>query len=170
MILGMFWGTIIYPFILALLYLAVYLVVFFLFPKVFNYPHPAVTRQVIVSALLVMALSLLTWAVTTVIPNEQLANRLLHAVGGGVLVMVTCFLAARESQAKINTFQFIVFSVLVTTALGVGNEILEFFLQNVTGEMFADSIIDTWLDLTSNTVRALVAAVILIPLWNKNRE
>ncbi len=48
--------------------------------------------------------------------------------------------------------------------LGVGNEIIEFLLHNYTGLQFSTAINDTWLDLVSNTVGAVLAGILLSKL------
>ena len=102
--------------------------------------------------------------------NQELANRLLHALGGGALGTLTCYLATKDSKVNITTFQFFIFSFLLVTALGVGNELLEFFLQETTGEIFSNSNIDAWLDLASNTVGALLASAVFVPIFSKLKK
>ena len=87
-------------------------------------------------------------------------NRFQHALGGGFIAYLVCFLAATDSKVRMSRFQFAILGVLIVTSLGVANEILEFFLQNYLGLLMAASINDTWLDLISNTVGATVGLTI----------
>lgn len=77
--------------------------------------------------------------------------------------MIICFLVVRDSGLKIGRFQFFVFSAMIVTALGVGNEILEYYAQTYFGIIAAATVDDTWLDLISNTVGICAAALLLIP-------
>lgn len=87
-----------------------------------------------------------------IIPDLELGNRILHALGGGFLVVFICARAARDMHLHIRPLQFVIFATLVATALGVGNELAEFALQYSGLRVFARSVDDTWLDLASNTV------------------
>ena len=71
-----------------------------------------------------------------------------------------CFRVVRDSRLLISKFQFFVFSVLVVTAMGVGNEIVEFVLQNYMPLVFSVDINDTWLDLISNGLGMLLGAAL----------
>lgn len=157
----------IFSLLLTTLYCLVYAVFFRLFPYFFNQPRPPFSKRSIYSIGIIVALSALAYLISYHIPDIQLGNRFLHAFGGGFLAFLTCWLIVRDTKIKISKFRFFVFSLLIVTALGVGNELLEFFLQTTTGYPFSDSIIDTWLDLTSNTVGALITAVLLTPWLSK---
>ncbi|MDB5266221.1 MAG: hypothetical protein JWN89_36 [Parcubacteria group bacterium] len=99
--------------------------------------------------------------------DGALANRIQHGLCGGFLALVVCFLAIRDSKVVINKFQFFVFTALVVTALGVGNEILEFVLQHYLGFVMSTTIEDTWLDLISNSIGIILAASITVPFLKK---
>ena len=87
------------------------------------------------------------------------------------MAIVVCFLAIKDSGVRVRKFQFLIISILVATALGVMNEILEFFLQNYFGFISSATVNDTWLDLISNTVGILIATTILTPFVdNKMRK
>ena len=88
--------------------------------------------------------------ISGLIPNPDLSNRVLHTFGGGFLIVVVAFLAIKDSRIRITSFQFLVISVAIAAVFGVANEIVEFFLQNQFGFVFANSINDTWLDLVSS--------------------
>lgn len=152
---------------LSYVYAAVYLALFFGVPAFFNEPLPKLRRRSMFSIIYIVILYLAALSVGILITifHPELGNRILHAVGGGVLAIVTCFFAIKDSGLKIKPFQFFVIGILVATFLGVGNEIAEYLLQNYFGIISAESINDTWLDLVSNTIGATLAAVSLSPFF-----
>lgn len=128
---------------------------------------PKVTSKSIVSLGVIVVLSILANLLASSIDDIEFSNRIEHAVGGGVMAGLVCFLAIKDSAVSMRKFQFVVLSILLATALGVMNEILEFFLQNYFGFISADNINDTWLDLVSNTVGILFATLTFTPFVNK---
>lgn len=108
------------------------------------------------------------------IPDAEWSNRILHAVGGGLLGMIVCYLAARDARVSIRAFQFFTFSFGTVLVLGVGNEIIEYFLQNYTQYFqfaFAATFNDTWLDLISNVAGASLGVIVLAPwVLRKNAD
>jgi hypothetical protein len=100
----------------------------------------------------------------------EFSNRVLHAYGGGFMAFLVCFLVVRDSKLSLTKFQFFIFSFLIVAALGVANEILEFFLQNYAGMIFSSHINDTWYDLMSNTIGSLIATVCFVPCIKKYYE
>ncbi len=79
------------------------------------------------------------------------------------MAFMVCFLVVKDSKLPVTKFQFLIFSALIATALGVANELLEFFLQHYFGFISAASVTDTWLDLLSNTVGILLASICFVP-------
>ena len=153
-------------------YCLLYLGLAYLFPLFFTGRRPInvgekISPRVI---LLIIIVTLAIFSFTTRIQDPMIENRLQHALGGGFLAFFICFLAARSSGVKITRFQFFFFSFLIATALGVANEILEYFLQTYTSLHFASSVADTWLDLVSNTVGILVATAIFLPFRRRLEE
>ncbi len=140
---------------LTVLYPIVYVVVLFSIPLVFGVRANISYRKSAVSIAIIVALYLAICA-TSSFMNEELANWLLHTWGGGALAALACFFAMRDSGLAWTTLQFLTLGFLVATALGVANELVEFFLQNQFGLIFAESIQDTWVDLTNNTLGALL--------------
>jgi len=120
-------------------------------------------RRSISSVAMIIIVSVLGYYVSSIIPDVELGNRVLHAFGGGFMTMLVCFLVVKDTRINITKFQFFVFSVLVVTAFGVGNEIFEFLLQNYTSLVFANSTADTWLDLISNTIGIIVGGACFTP-------
>jgi glycopeptide antibiotics resistance protein len=132
-----------------------------LLPLLFNSPivWPTSKSWQAVGCIMICALIALTIAF---LPSDPWwSNRLLHSIGGGVLASIMCFLAARDSKIGLNRMQYFLVNFLIVTALGVANELVEFFLQTYAIGSFAASIDDTWLDLTSNTIGSLSAGVVL---------
>jgi glycopeptide antibiotics resistance protein len=136
-----------------------------LLPLLFNSPivWPTSTSWQAVGCIIICASMALTIAF---LPSDPWwSNRLLHCIGGGVLASIMCFLAVRDSKVGLNRMQYFLVNFLIVTALGVANELAEFFLQTHAIGSFAASIDDTWLDLTSNTVGSLSAGVVLACLF-----
>jgi len=144
-----------------------YFVLYFLFSIFFKNSTTVLNSKAMVSVLYIVLGSFLSYVVSTNISNLQLANRVLHALGGGAVGMLICFLVVRDSKLKINRFQFFVFSFLIVMTLGIANETIEYFLQTYAHYIFAPTPTDTWLDLISNLTGALAAGVILTPFVNK---
>jgi len=126
-------------------------------------------KRDIISLFIIFLISFLVYIIAFRIPNEQLSNRFLHAFGGGFLAFLICFLIVKNTNLQLTKFQFFIFSFLLVTAMGVTNEILEFFLQNYAGFIFSASVNDTWLDLISNAVGALIAGAVLVPFVNRTK-
>lgn len=91
-------------------------------------------------------------------------------LGGAFISYLACFLVVEDRNIKINKIQFFIFSALVVTTLGVGNELLEFFLQHYTHLVFSNDSLDTWLDLASNTAGIFIAALVFTPFINKEEK
>lgn len=103
------------------------------------------------------------WVVILVmyIPDDELANRIQHALGGWFLIVLTTFFSTRASWVAMTPFQFFSISLLLATWFGVANELAESVLQIYFGMNFAPHISDTWLDLWANSIGALIGASIL---------
>ena len=155
--------------IFMLAYCLLYLGLIYFFPLFFTGRRPAnVTEKISPRViLLIIAVTLVIFSLTASISDSLIENRLQHALGGGFLTFFVSFLAWRSSGVTVNRFQFFFFGFLLATALGVANEILEFFLQNYASLHFASTINDTWLDLVSNVVGLLVASAVFVPLVKK---
>ena len=142
-----------------------YFLLLFLFSFFFENKKPRITKKSFYFVSLLCFLSFVGYNIAFSIHNPALSNRFLHAFGGGFLAFLTCFLAVKENGLSIGKFCFFIFSALIVTAMGVANEIIEYFFQNYTdlGLIFAVSINDTWLDLLSNTVGMLIASICFVP-------
>lgn len=137
---------------------------YFLYPFFFNGSIPRWSNRSARSIGIVVVLSLLSFVIASLIPDVGWSNRVLHALGGGSLGMLVCWLAVRDSGLTIRPFQLLLFSFLVVMTLGVGNEVIEFFLQEYYGFRFSVTVFDTWFDLMSNGVGAGLVALILLLL------
>ncbi len=146
-----------------------YFLLSFIFSKFFSQPLANGRLKKLKPILIVVILSLIISAISHEMPVGP-DNRFLHALGGGFMVVLVCFLAIKNLQFGISKFQFIVVSALTATAFGVANELLEFFLENYFGLVSNVSLNDTWLDLASNTVGILVALFILTPLYKQEKQ
>ena len=133
---------------------------------------PAFRRRSLYSILGISVFMLIVFTGVYLMPSMDLGigNRILHACGGGFLAYVVCFLVVRDSGLRISRFRFFIFTFLVVTALGVANEMLEFQLQSTTSLIFSPTPTDTWLDLASNLVGSLIAAVLINFLLKSSHE
>ncbi len=116
------------------------------------------------SVALIAAFAIGAFLLSFHIHDKQLANRFLHTFGGGVAGFLVCYLVARDSALALGRARFFIVAAAVVTAMGVGNELMEFFLQTYTPLLFSSTPVDTWLDLASNTVGILLAAALFTPL------
>lgn len=149
---------------------AAYVVLLFLFPFFFDKkgerPSP---KKFTLSFIIIAAATYAVYAIVTGMSDLWLSNRILHIFGGGFSALLVCFLAAKDSGVRITGFQFFFFSFLVVTTLGVCNEVVEFFLQSYFGLQFAGTVEDTWFDLTSNMIGAVLAGALLTPLLSDGK-
>ena len=148
-----------YPIIITICLCFAYFALAYLFAAFFEKSAPVFGRRSIFSITCIIVFSLVVYAVSATISDEELSNRILHAFGGGFVSVMVCFFVVRDTRLTISRFQFFIFSLLVVTAMGVANEIFEFFLQNYFHFVVTRSVDDTWLDLISNLVGALIAAM-----------
>lgn len=146
-----------------------YLFLIGFFPYFFHTEKVTIKNIRTSSIALIIALSLLGYIISFLIPSIELSNRFLHAFGGGFMAFLTCYLSARDSYIALNKIRFLFVSVLIVTTLGVASELLEFILQSNTDMIFAFSVNDTWLDLASNLVGFIVGTVILFPFLHFTR-
>jgi hypothetical protein len=143
-----------------------YFVLVQFFSYFFEHKLAKIPSGAFLSLVIIAVLSFVGHIVSYSIPNPELGNRVLHAFGGGFMAFLTCFLVVKDIKLKISKFQFFILSMLIVTALGVGNELLELLLQTFKVLVFAGHVYDTWYDLVSNTVGSLIAAVCFVPYIN----
>ncbi len=146
----------------------VYLGLLVMLPLFFSQTGAPISKKSFLSVGLISLLSVVGYLVTFVVPDPEVANRILHGFGGGCMAFLTCFLAFKDSGVRVPVAVFLVFSLMAVSTLGVANEVWEFFLQESFNLTFATGINDTWYDLVSNTVGAFIAGLLLIPLILKN--
>jgi hypothetical protein len=137
-----------------------YLLFLVVFPYFFNNTKGSIKNASKWSIFIIILASSITHIIGFSIPGE-LGNRLLHLLGGGVLASYLCFRVVIDTKITITKFQFFAFTILIVTALGVANEIAEYFMQSYTSLTITTNIIDTWLDLIMNTLGTLLATGIL---------
>jgi hypothetical protein len=157
-----------YLLVLTILLSFSYFVILFVFSYFFKSELPKLTSRSFRSVIIIAVASIVSFIIAGIIPDPEISNRVLHGLGGGVIAFLVCFLAMKDSNISINKFQFFVMSSLIVTALGVGNEIAEFCAQSLgIGFIFSATPFDTWLDLVSNTVGLLIAAVCFVPFVSR---
>lgn len=149
---------------------ASYIGLHFLLPALLGKRASTLRVQSLASLGIIFVMSILGNSLAFTISHPEFGNRVLHGFGGGFMAFLVCFLVIKDSKLAINKFQFFVLSALIVTALGVMNEIAEFFLQNFYGLHFSPNINDTWLDLMSNTAGILLAGLCLVPFINPKRK
>lgn len=139
-----------------------YFLLSFVFSRFFSQPLTNKSLKKLYPVSIIVILSLIISAISHEMPVGP-DNRFLHALGGGWMMVLVCFLAIKNLQFGISRFQFILVSALTATAFGVANELLEFFLENYFGLIANVSLNDTWLDLLSNTAGITFALLVLTP-------
>ncbi len=144
-----------------------YVVLAFLFAAFFRAPWPRFGWRSLVSLGIIIAVSVSSYLISFAIHDRQLSNRALHIVGGGLVSFLICFLVTKDHRLQIPRFQFFIFSMLIVTAMGVGNEIIECIVQYISPVIFAQDPRDTWYDLISNLVGSLAASVVLMPFTGR---
>ncbi len=151
--------------VVAVGFCAMYFVLSYALAHFFEWERPTFSLKTLysISAILVTAGAILV--LMHYIDDRELANRVEHTLGGGFLGFLVCYLVARDAAKKITHFQLLILGFLVVTTLGVGNEIIEFVAQEHFGIAFAKNLNDTWLDLVSNTLGVLIAALFFVPLF-----
>jgi len=148
----------------------IYVVLLFFLPALFNLPRRAWRAIDLWPIGPIIIVSLFGYLVASFMPDLEVSNRFIHGFGGGFMATLVCFFAVRVSQLGLNRFQFFFIAALIVSTLGVGNEVLEFFLQKYTTLPFAQSIDDTWLDLVSNTVGLLIGLAIFTPFVKASQK
>jgi len=146
----------------------VYFILLALLPRFFTQQITPPRRNPLPSLIYIVALSVLAYIASFSIQDLEFGNRILHIFSGGFVGFFMCFLATRDSRVRINKFQFFVFSVLIVLALGIANELLEFFLQEYAGYISSATVTDTWLDLASNVVGMILAGICFVPFYKEN--
>jgi drug/metabolite transporter superfamily protein YnfA len=140
-----------------------YFILGLVYGQFFNNKFPEFSSKSLFSVAAIFLLSILGYIFVFNIPDPEFSNRVLHAYGGGFLATLVCFLALRDTQININKFQFFVITISTVTTLGVGNEILEFYLQNYAGfTFFSTTPNSTWHDLISNLIGNIIGIGTLI--------
>lgn len=162
---------------IVVLLVVAYFVISALFTLLLENEWPVFSRRALVAALIITALGFLMLFIVTLIPSEYWGNRFQHAFAGGFMAVLVCYLAARDlqlnMQLQITRLQFVVLAILLTTTLGVGNELAEFIFQEyvqIFSYQFSATIIDTWLDLASNTFGALVGVIAFTPFIQNSKN
>ena len=143
-----------------------------LFPVIFEKPLIKLNRRFFYSSAIIAIITLANYLfiVHFFDINVGIGNRLLHAVGGGFVGSLLCFLVVKDGRLAINKWQFLIITALIVTALGVANELYEFVLQMYFHHISSATVIDTWQDLTSNTVGIIISLIVLMPFINNKKK
>jgi hypothetical protein len=151
---------------IAFMMCVLYFALLHFYPYLFNQPRANVsTRRIWTVFAIILVAEAVFFSISFSLGSTiGFGNRFLHAIGGGFVAFLVSSFAARDSGVRLTRFQFFIISALIVTALGVGNELAEFFSQEALGTISAPSTIDTWQDLLSNTIGLLLAALIFTPL------
>ena len=147
-----------------------YFSLFFLFSYFFDNKAARPNRRSFYSILSIVVAMGAVLALSFNMTNLELANRILHAFGGGFIAFYACFRVVQDSGLEIDRTRFFVFSAMAVTTMGVANEIFELVLQTYGPFLFSATITDTWLDLLSNTVGIFFAAACLVPLISRKNK
>ncbi len=103
--------------------------------------------------------------------NVELWNRIQHMFWWWFMMVVIFFFSTFASKIKLTKIQFFVLAMLITTAFWVVNELAESIFQIGKVMLFSTNIADTWLDLWSNSIWALIWSLIFVffirTTWNK---
>ena len=89
-----------------------YFLLFFLYSYFFKNKVTALQDKNLVSLLVIVAANIVAYGISFAIPDRELSNRILHALGGGFMVFLVCFLVVRDLKLDIGRFQFFIFSFL----------------------------------------------------------
>ena len=152
-----------YLLLITLGFCVVYGFLYLLFPLFFVDKLVPFRRRIFASLFYIIGFYFLISFISINISDVNWANRFLHIFGGGFLSFAVCFLVVKDTKLHIGKFRFFTFSFLIVLSLGVANEILEYVLQNFTELSFATTASDTWLDLASNCIGALLAGMFFVP-------
>lgn len=139
---------------------AAYVFLFYTLPLFFNQPQGRLSAQSAYNLIGLLIVSAVAYAISYAITDLELANRFLHAIGGGFIAAFMFYLVAHDTKISLTRFQYFGASMLIVIALGVLNEHVEFLLHTITPYTFTPHITDTWLDLASNTSGALLGTLI----------
>ncbi len=150
-----------YTLILIFGMIATYFVVLFILSKLFQQKPVFIWSKITRSLFVIVAFTIFTYISTSYIEDEDVSNRLLHAIGGGFNVVLATFLVIKDFKFKLDFIQFGIIAILLVSFFGIGNEIIEYFLQTNFDMIFASTSIDTWLDLISNGLGGLLGTICL---------
>lgn len=156
-LLGIYVGALLLGTVLA------YFVSSILFSYFFLNRFPKFSHQAIRSLLILCAVAAVIFVVSFSIPNPELGNRLLHGAGGGFLATFLCLRIFNDLHIKPRLFQFLLFTALAVAAMGVANEVMEYFLQEYSFLIFSNNMNDTWLDLLCNSIGTAVGLIVCAP-------
>jgi hypothetical protein len=141
--------------------LTLYILCYFVSQKLFKRSQCKLTKQSIISLLLILIFSVCVYFVSYhLITNKVLGNRFLHIFGGGFTLFIVVFLALKDAKIKLKSWVVLLIGFMVVTLLGLFNEVLEILIQKNIGFTLATSLDDTLLDLLSNNIGLVLAYLV----------
>lgn len=146
----------------AIAYIGGYGLVFVFFTLFYGRIQRLPFGRAIYSLFLVISMLAIVFLLIPVL-GHWWGNRLEHILGGGALAYFMCWRIVDDAELPTNAIQRVILCFLTVTALGVGNELFESLIQATTGAVLSPTTTDTWWDLWSNTVGAVLAALLLRP-------
>ncbi|MBI5138281.1 MAG: hypothetical protein HZA95_00600 [Candidatus Vogelbacteria bacterium] len=162
---------IIYFTFIASLMCAMYFVVYFVAPKFFEKTSaPLAWKHTLRSLVVILVTAFIAMYLVFATPSEWWGNRIQHALGGGFVATMVCYLAVKDSKIKLSYLQFIFATLMLVSLLGVGNEVVEYLAQHFLDIISAATVDDTWLDLVSNLVGIAVGLICFTPFIRNNSE
>lgn len=96
----------------------------------------------------------------------------MHTLSGGIICLGLFYYLAQTFQAQFRSWrlELIAFFMFVST-FGVLNELMEYALDTLNiGRPLSPDRLDTWRDLTANTVGSLLFWVILRAVWRRGQR
>ena len=157
------------PALMAIAFFLAFLLLFLLLPPFLNHKStPLNTRAFVLAGVFGIAIFSIH-LIGINVENVFWGNRFLH-VAGAILVFLLFFTVVRMTRTPMKRIQFFVFGFLLTTTLGVANEVAEFGGQALLGIEFATSIYDTWFDLLSNAVGAGLVGIVSSLFLNEEKH
>lgn len=157
----MYWILLVSWYVVSYLFFSIFLQLFF------QKKIEVTIRFIHIISIFLLLFLMLLWVQS--IPSPEWWNRFQHAFWGGFLIVFILFLSQKVSKVTLTKFQFISLGILFATLFWVWNEVLEYFLQEYFDMIFTYHLYDTWLDLISNTVWAIIWVSVFSLFLQKNK-
>ena len=115
-----------------------------------------------------LVLQLIGETIYAVHPHGITSDFLLHSLTGGIICICLFYYLVQTFTASFQSWrlELLAFFAFVST-FGVLNELMEFALDSLGQGPFSSDRLDTWRDLTANTVGGLVFWIVLRSTWRR---